>query len=247
MGKNKDKKMNEKYNDTRRRGRRSPRWLVTFSDMVILLLCFFVLLLSFANTDTIKFKEVLGSMKEAFGVRGEILEPGQEGGMDHPFKVERTPSKSELEKKRLVNLLKFMVKEEGVEKNTMIIPVRNGVRMEITELAGRAMFERGGTDLTPELQRLLRKMIPTMKETIYRITVAGHTDDIPVKSMIFPSNWELSSARAGRVVRFFIQEGKLDPRRFSAVGHSHTRPLVENTTTENKAKNRRVSILYEVF
>lgn len=225
----------------------APRWLVTYADIVTLLLCFFVLLLSFANTDVVKFKEVLGSMQDAFGVRKEVLEMDQERGMKLPIRRESTASKSEAEKQRLVNLLKTMVKEEGVEKNTLILPVRNGVRLEITELAGHAMFDRGGTDLTPESQRLLRKMIPTMKETIYKITVEGHSDNIPLRSSKFPSNWELSSARAGRVVRFFIQEGELDPRRFTAVGHADTQPLVENTTPENREKNRRVSILYEVF
>jgi chemotaxis protein MotB len=225
----------------------APKWLVTYSDMVTLLLCFFVLLLSFANTDTIKFKEVLGSMKDAFGVQREVLELGKEGGMQLPIKMESAASKSEEEKQRLVNLLKNMVKEEGVEKNALIMAVRNGVRVEITELAGHAMFKPGGTDLTTESSRLLRKMIPTMKETIYKITVEGHTDDTPVKSAIYPSNWELSSARAGSVVRFLIQAGNLDPRRFTAVGNSDTKPLVENDSPENKAKNRRVSILYEVF
>ncbi|UCH94898.1 MAG: flagellar motor protein MotB [Candidatus Aminicenantes bacterium] len=224
-----------------------PKWLVTYADMVTLLLCFFVFLLSFANTDIIKFKEVLGSMKDAFGVRGEIGEPGKEGGMEITVKLESPLSKSEAEKQRLLNLLKTMVKEEGVEKNTLIIPVRNGVKMEITELAGRAMFKPGGTEFTSESQRLLRKLIPTMKETIYKITVEGHSDDRPVRSLMYPSNWELSSARAGRVVRFFIQQGQLDPRRFSAVGHAYTLPLVENTTPENRAKNRRVSIIFEVF
>jgi chemotaxis protein MotB len=225
----------------------APRWLVTYSDMMTLLLCFFVLLLSFANTDTIKFKEVLGSMKDAFGVQRDVLEMGKEGGMQLPTKVERYISKSEKEKQRLVNLLKTMVKEEGVEKNALITEVRNGVRVEITELAGHAMFKPGGSDLTDESTRLLHKMIPSMQETIYKITVEGHTDDTPVKSSLYPSNWELSSARAGSVVRFLIQAGHLDPRRFTAVGNSDTKPLVENDSTENKAKNRRVSILYEVF
>jgi len=215
--------------------------------MVTLLLCFFVLLVSFANTDTSKFKEVLGSMKDAFGVQGKTMEMGKAGDVQLPARMESTAARSEAGKQRLVNLLKTMIKDEGVEKNTLILPVRNGVRLEITELAGHAMFEQGGTDLTPESQRLLRKMIPTMKETIYKITVEGHSDNIPLKSSKFPSNWELSSARAGRVVRFFIQEGEMDSRRFTAVGYSDTKPLVENTTPGNRDKNRRVSIFYEVF
>jgi chemotaxis protein MotB len=74
--------------------RGTPRWLVTYADMVTLLLCFFVLLVSFANTDTSKFKEVLGSMKDAFGVRREVLEMGKEGGMELPIRMESSASKS---------------------------------------------------------------------------------------------------------------------------------------------------------
>jgi chemotaxis protein MotB len=225
----------------------APKWMVTFSDMVTLLLCFFVLLLSFANTDTIKFKEVLGSMKDAFGVQQEVLELGKEGGMELPIKLESTPSKSDVQKQRLVNLLKATAESEGFDKNTLIAIVKGGVKMEIMELAGNAMFKPGGTDITEESKKLLRKIIPTIRETIYKITVEGHTDDTPVRSPKFPSNWELSSARAGSVVRYFIQQGKVDSRRFKAVGHAHTHPLVENTSPENKSKNRRVSIVFEVF
>ncbi|MCP5051692.1 MAG: OmpA family protein [bacterium] len=225
----------------------APKWMVTFSDMVTLLLCFFVLLLSFANTDTIKFKEVLGSMKDAFGVQTEVLELGKEGGMELPIKLESTPSKSEVEKQQLVNLLQQAAKEEDFEKNTLISIVKSGVKMEIMELAGNAMFKPGGTDLLQSSERMLRKLIPTIKETVYKITIEGHTDDTPVRSPKFPSNWELSSARAGSVVRFFIEQGKLNALRFKAVGHAHTHPLVENTDPEAKAKNRRVSVVFEVF
>lgn len=225
----------------------APKWMVTYSDMVTLLLCFFVLLLSFANTDTIKFKEVLGSMQDAFGVQREVLELGKEGGMELPIKLESSPTKNEIEKQRLVNLLKSAAGEEGFEKNTLFAIVKSGVKMEIMEMAGQAMFKPGGTDLLDTSKRLLRKLIPTIKETVYKITIEGHTDDTPLRSGKYPSNWELSSARAGSVVRFFIQQGNLDSRRFKAVGLADTHPLVENTTPENKAKNRRVSVVFEVF
>lgn len=225
----------------------APKWMVTFSDMVTLLLCFFVLLLSFANTDTIKFKEVLGSMQDAFGVQREVLELGKEGGMELPIKLESSPTKDEIEKQRLVNLLKSAAGEEGFEKNTLFAIVKSGVKMEIMEMAGQAMFKPGGTDLLDSSKRLLRKLIPTIKETVYKITIEGHTDDSPLRSGRYPSNWELSSARAGSVVRYFIQQGNLDPRRFKAVGLAETHPLVENDTPENKSKNRRVSVIFEVF
>lgn len=225
----------------------APKWLVTYSDMVTLLLCFFVLLLAFANTDMVKFKEVLGSMKEAFGIQREILVMGKEGGQKLPIKMESRPDRSERDKNRLVNLLKAMVEEEGLKKHTFITKDSNGVRMEIMELVGEVMFGSGDTKILPAAQRLFRKILPMIQETTYKITVQGHTDDIPISNSRFPSNWELSSARAGSVVRFFIQAGELDPRRFSAVGCAHTKPLFENDTPENRSKNRRVSIIFELF
>lgn len=225
----------------------APKWLVTYSDMVTLLLCFFVLLLAFANTDMVKFKEVLGSMKDAFGIQREIMVMGKEGGQKLPIKMESKLDDSEKDKDRLVNLLKAMVEEEGVAKHTFITKDSNGVRIEIMELVGEVMFESGDTKILPAAQRLFRKIIPMIQETTYKITVQGHTDDIPISNSRFPSNWELSSARAGSVVRFFIQAGNLDPRRFSAVGCAHTKPLFENDTPENRAKNRRVSIIFELF
>lgn len=225
----------------------APRWLVTYSDMVTLLLCFFVLLLAFANTDMVKFKEVLGSMKDAFGIQRELLVLGKEGGQKLPVKMENKLDNSEKDKDRLVNLLKTMVKEEGVARQTFITKDSNGVRIEIMELVGEVMFGPGDTKILPAAQRIFRKIIPMIKETTYKITVQGHTDDIPISNSRFPSNWELSSARAGSVVRFFIQAGDLDPRRFSAVGCAQTRPLFENDSPENRAKNRRVSIIFELF
>ncbi|MCP5104044.1 MAG: OmpA family protein [bacterium] len=225
----------------------APKWLVTYSDMVTLLLCFFILLLAFANTDMVKFKEVLGSMKEAFGVQKEVMVFGKEGGQKLPIKMQSKPDAAEADKKRLVNLLKAMVEQENLQKNAFIVMDRNGVRMEIMELAGNVMFGPGDTKILPAARRLFLKLTPMIKETPYKITVQGHTDDIPITNSRFPSNWELSSARAGAVVRFFIQNGKLDDRRFSAVGCAHTLPLFENINQENRNKNRRVSILFEVF
>ncbi len=223
----------------------APKWMVTFGDMMSLLLTFFVLLLSFANMDMQKYKDVLGSMEQAFGSQKKIYQLGKEGGEDKPIPMESSESQAEVEKERLVNLLKTMVREEGIDSDNSIFITKdkNGVRMEI---AGSVVFAPGQTALLPEAQRFFRKLIPIIKATIYRIVVEGHTDNTPVRSTVFPSNWELSSARAGSVVRFFIERGKLKPKRFSAVGLAETRPIVENDTPVNRARNRRVSIIYEI-
>lgn len=225
----------------------APKWLTTYSDMVTLLLCFFVLMLSFANTDAQKFKEVLGAVKDAFGVQKEILVMGREGGQPHPIRMEGAPSQAEVEKNRLVNLLQTRMEGEGLQKNVFISPDKNGVKMEIMELMGNVMFKAGDSKLLPDAERLFMKMIPVIKDTPYKVTVQGHTDDIPITNSFYPSNWELSSSRAASVVRFFIQNGQLEAERFTAVGCAHTQPLVENDTPENRSKNRRVSIIIELF
>lgn len=225
----------------------SPKWLVTYSDMVTLLLCFFVLLLSFANTDVVKFKEILGSMKDAFGVQKKQLVLGKIGGQTKPINMPSTQDRWEKEKNRLVNMLNTQMEGEGLKKHVFISPDKNGVKMEIMELMGNVMFAPGDTKLLPEAQRLFRKLIPVIQETPYKITVQGHTDDVKISSPQYPSNWELSSARAGSVVRFFIQNGDLEEERFSAVGCAHTKPLFPNDSPENRARNRRVSIIIELF
>jgi len=210
-----------------------------------LLLTFFIMLLSFANMDMVKYKEVLGSVEKAFGVQTEVFQMGKPGGLQQPIKMESAQNEAEARKDALVQLLQSKTYEENLQNNIFIVKDKMGVRMEI---AGSVMFDPGKTDLLPTAVRLFRKLIPIMQETLYKVSVEGHTDNSPLTgNPIFPSNWELSSARAGTVVRFFITEGQLDPRRFSAVGRADTQPLVDNETPENRSANRRVSIIFLVF
>lgn len=219
--------------------------MVTFGDMMSLLLTFFIMLLSFANMDMIKYKEVLGSVEKAFGVQTKVYQLGKPGGLQSPIKMESAQNESEARKDILVQLLNTKTYEENLQNNIFIVKDKMGVRMEI---AGSVMFAPGKTELLPSAIRLFQKLIPIMQETLYKVSVEGHTDNAPLTgNPIYPSNWELSSARAGTVVRFFITEGQLDPRRFSAVGRADTQPLVENDTPEHRSANRRVSIIFLVF
>lgn len=228
-----------------------PKWMLTYSDMVTLMLCVFVLIVSFANTDIVKYKAASDSVTEAFSGQPQGGTNKNVGELELPAeqKSSNTVNEIELEKSRLQSLLKSAAITAEVTKNVLIAKVTNGVKMEIMEDTGTAMFKSGGTELLDSSKQILRKIIPIMQETPYKITIEGHTDDTPVNSDKFPSNWELSSARAGSVVRFFLQEGGtlVQPVRFKAVGLADTLPLFENTTPENRAKNRRVSVVFEVF
>ena len=136
-----------------------------------------------------------------------------------------------------------MATEENWARNMFITMDKRGVKMEI---AGEALFKSGQTELQGGAQRVFRRLIPIMTNMTHPIIVEGHTDDSPTKTRRFPSNWELSSARASSVARFLIKMGNLNSKRFTVVGCAETKPLFENTSAENKAKNRRVTIIFEM-
>ena len=105
------------------------------------------------------------------------------------------------------------------------------------------MFDLGKADLKPEAISFLDQLSQIIAGNNYQIEVAGHTDNFPVSNPAYPTNWELSSARAARVARYLIQHGRLEPGRFTVLGHSFYQPTVPNDSLANKAKNRRVEII----
>ncbi len=220
-----------------------PGWVVTFGDMMSLLLTFFIMLLSFSNTNVQKFKELLGSVEKAFGVQKEkiiLTRIGQKTPIDL---MGSTDSQREAKKDTLLNLLAQALAEQNLEGDVSIIKTDRGVLLQIK---GSVMFSPGEVVLKDKAKKMFEKLIPIIKKSPYEVIVEGHTDSLPIKSDKYPSNWELSSARAGTVVRFFIETGKLNPKRFTAEGFADTRPLLPNDTPEHRAQNRRVNIVFVI-
>ena len=218
-----------------------PGWVVTFGDMMSLLLTFFIMLLSFSNMDIQKFKELLGSVEKAFGVQTEkviLTRLGQKTPIDLMGSADAAREKR---KEALLNLLEQAIAQENLEGEVSIIKNNRGVLLQIK---GSVMFDPGEAKLKEPAKKLFKKLIPIIKSSPYEIVVEGHTDNLPIKSDKYPSNWELSSARAGSVVRFFIEDGNLNPKRFTAEGYADTRPLFPNDTPEHRSKNRRVNIQF---
>ncbi|MCP4221132.1 MAG: OmpA family protein [bacterium] len=130
-------------------------------------------------------------------------------------------------------------------KNIMITKDKRGVRLQ---LGGEVMFQPGDTKLRSEATRLLKKLLPIIKSTTYKVMVEGHTDNMPIANERFGSNWELSSLRAVRVLRYFTDEAELEPKNFSgALGCADVRGIYPNDTPENRAKIRRVDNIFEIF
>lgn len=160
----------------------------------------------------------------------------------------RTPQKSDVEKadsgaipiEDILRLSKNLVTEANLDDIDVVLTDNQSIKVSVR---GNLLFDLGKADLKPEAISFLRDLSSIIAANNYQIEVAGHTDNFPVSNPAYPTNWELSSARAARVARYLIQFGKLEPGRFTVIGHSFYQPTVANDSLANKAKNRRVEII----
>jgi len=225
-------------------------WIVTFADLATLLLTFFVLLLSFANTDIIKFREMLGSVQGAFGVKIERQGEFQatltgEGAVD---KEEEKKEKEKKEKKLIRQLDQVsQAVTEAADKSEMKddVEIFSTSRGIVIRVKGEALFKSGATKINPKSTPILNSLADILKKTNFTVKVEGHTDNVPVKAgrnSVYKSNWEISGARAAVVVRYLILL-KVKPENLSAVGYGAMSPVKSNDTAQGRAKNRRVEFL----
>ncbi|MCU7948132.1 MAG: type VI secretion system protein TssL, long form [Candidatus Thiodiazotropha sp. (ex Cardiolucina cf. quadrata)] len=261
-----------------------PAWLATFADLMSLLMCFFVLLLSFAEINATRFKKMADSMKDAFGVQREIpvmeVVKGTSVIMQEfsPGKPEPTPIKEirqqtadieneflEIEEKSQQDLdidaakaamqaeLEQEVKEQASELQEMLdseiadglLDVETEDTKIIIRIQEKGSFPSGRANLNPDFFEVITKITEVIASTPGKIIVAGHTDNIPISTRRFRSNWELSSARAVTVVHAMLSNAALDESRFLIQGYADSRPLVSNDSSENRAQNRRVELVIQ--
>ena len=220
----------------------APAWMVTFADLVTLLLTFFVLLLSFANTDAQKFQDMLGSVKDAFGTLSKTPGPDVEWKQDSVVGTVDILEVKEREKILFFQLMRRIIKKKDMGENTEMKMEKDGIRLRIK---GHALFKSGRAELSPDIYELLTDIKGLIDRFKYTLVVEGHTDDVPIKSTIYPSNWELSSARAISVIRYYMEILRMPPSQLMAVGYADTKPLVKNSSAENRSKNRRVEFMFK--
>ncbi len=230
----------------------SPAWMSTYGDMVTLLFAFFVLLYAMSSVQQESFKELIQSMRSALGVQ-EVPEAGTREGLRLPAPESAKEEKSDTD---AVDEIGAMVQKEveeivsEVRELVMFNQLGGKVKVEGDEtgatitISDIILFPAGDARLTEGGVDIMRKIYNILTQFSYRIKVAGHTDDIPIETDRYPSNWELSANRACEVVRLLIDEG-IDPELLSAVGFGEYRPIATNATPEGRAQNRRVEIIYE--
>ncbi len=285
-----------------------PAYMGTFADLMSLLMCFFVLLLSFAEMEVQKFQQLSGSMKEAFGVQKNIVardnpkgtsiiakefSPGKptptpiqqvqqittddtkpnldftdsntknlevEGGDpeqadtstladDAEQKQKEAEAQAQEDAQQLADRAEAKAIEEALKKAlndeirkglVEVLSKDNQVMIRVRE---RGSFKSGRANIQTAFVPTLDKISRILGKTRGHIVVAGHTDDIPISTRRFPSNWELSAARAATFVHFMKRRGKIDPKRMEIRAYADTQPLDPAKTPQARAKNRRVEIL----
>ncbi len=262
-----------------------PPWMGTFADLMSLLMCFFVLLLSFAEMDAVRFKKMADSMKDAFGVQKEIPTNEIVKGTS-VIKMEFSPGKPQptlineirqqttddtnknldiTEEKKsdmevddaLVDALLQKVAEQAKQtaeelKEDLKEEIKAGmVEVEVDEtrvivrIQEKGSFGSGSDQPNPDFFEVMDKIGVIVASQEGDIVVAGHTDDIPISTLRFRSNWELSTARAVTVVHELLRHPNVDMGRVKIEGYADTQPLVPNDSPENRARNRRVELVLE--
>jgi chemotaxis protein MotB len=245
-----------------------------------LLMCFFVLLLSFAEVDAQRFKKMAESMKDAFGVQREIpaveivkgtsvimqeFSPGkpepspiddirqttsdleqefldQESKDATDLDVAKAAMQAELEREVQAQAteLQEMLEEEITEG---LIDVETEGTNIVIRIQEKGSFPSGRANLNPDFFEVISKITEVIATTPGKIIVAGHTDNIPISTRRFRSNWELSSARAVTVVHAMLSNAAIEEGRFLVQGFADSQPLVDNDSAESRAQNRRVELL----
>lgn len=269
-----------------------PPWLATFADLMSLLMCFFVLLLSFSEMDAIKFKRLAGSMAEAFGIQNQlnvvdvpkgtsiiaqefspaipdptpineiwqktedITEMSLEVKENNEYDVEAGDVNQEAGiKARIKEQLEELIAETKQDAQQLAnalykeivageIEIETEGRKIIIRIREKGSFKSGSHELADNYSDVLDEVRGVLMERPGKIQVQGHTDNIPIRrSKRYRSNWELSSSRAVSVAEELLKNGDINPKRFEVSGMADTQPLVDNSTSTNRARNRRVEII----
>jgi chemotaxis protein MotB len=215
------------------------RWLVSYADFITLLFAFFTTMYAISTVDNQKLSDMVESMQTAFDAKkfdpSKMPPPKNTPRatnvppLDHPGELEEL-------KKRLSQRLESQI--TGGQVGLEVDP--RGLVITIRE-AG--VFQIGSADLSPAARAVLREVADAMQDVQNPVRVEGHTDDVPIHTSRFSSNWELSTARATTVIAFFVQERGLSPTRFSAAGYAEFHPRVASNSADARAQNRRVDIV----
>jgi chemotaxis protein MotB len=212
----------------------TERWLLTYADLITLLLAFFIVMYSMSRVDALKFGEMTGALSGI--LRGTPAAPAGAGfGSTGGVEKSDTEALSSLEQ-----AIERRLKIDGLTDRIVTVEDKRGLVIRVMESAA---FDPGSADLKPQMFAVLSVLARELKDIPNQVRVEGHSDNTPIATARYPSNWELSTARATGVVRYLVEHLRVDPQRVSALGYAEYRPIASNQTPLGRARNRRVDII----
>lgn len=226
-----------------------PAWVMTFADLVTLLMVFFILLFAMGSIEDEKWRLVKESLKSALG-SDAIPESGTRQGLDvistalSEESVQAVDEVGAMVAKEIEEIASEV--EEFVYKNKLAgqVQVSSDERGAVITVSDIVLFSPGTAQMNKKGIKVISQVFDLLNQFNYKVKVEGHTDDTPIKTDRFPSNWELSASRAAEVARMFVESG-FPADNLSIEGLAQFRPKVPNTSSINRATNRRIEIVYQ--
>jgi chemotaxis protein MotB len=213
-------------------------WEIIYTGLVLILLSFFIMLSSFSSIEEGKIMRFVKSFVDAVSILpGGLKADG--GTTIVPMSAEMVDPESPLA--RIYAELKALAEGRDQVEDITVSYSAKGLVMRLSD---HALFDTGVAVISPEALPLLDKIGAVIAKTDYDVRVEGHTDDVPIKTALYPSNWELSTARAVNVLRYLIETYRIPSERLAAEGFGEFQPLVPNDSDEHRARNRRVEIVF---
>jgi len=222
------------------------RWLVSYADFITLLFAFFVVMYAFAKADQKKQQQVTAAIDAAFRSMGMPMAPTPQPTQQAPTpnavmnEDVLSPAAVKMDFDRIHRELNSELAGQEAAHTVSIEMGRDGLIISLRE-AG--FFASGSATPKPEALPVLRQIADSLGRTPYNLRIEGHTDNVPIHTAQFDSNWELSTARATRIARLFLDLNAIPPDRLSAAGYAEFHPVAGNDTAEGRAQNRRVDIV----
>lgn len=226
----------------------APAWVVSYSDMVTLLLTFFVLLFAIGETEQEKFQRVVVSLRDALKGTTHLDHQVYSGNQDSEFRaMESNAEQTELnilaavkaEMEKIIEDLQRLIESADLSGQITAEMTARGAIITISDVA---VFPIGKAQLTQAGRQTMQDITQVLLHFPYHVKIEGHTDNTPINTREFPSNWELATRRASEIVRFLIDAG-VSPDQLSAEGFAEYHPVATNFTSAGRAKNRRVELV----
>ncbi|MEI8217163.1 MAG: flagellar motor protein MotB [Eubacteriales bacterium] len=222
----------------------NERWLLTYSDLITLLMIFFIVMYAMSNVDQAKYHKLATSLNSALAGEQQKVDTGKQGSPEE--ELQNTPSKSlattlpDPNMAKAAETVKKLMEEKGLSTEVSVTTSERGV---VISLKDSVLFESASAEIRPENIGSLIEIGQAVKAVGNYVRIEGYTDNVPINNAVFANNWDLSVMRASKVLDLIVKRSGFPPDKICAIGYGEYSPMATNTTVEGRSKNRKVDIV----